>query len=130
MQEILNHIDNLILDIKNLGDDNGFRNVDVKTILTLEILRLELSTAQEFTDFTLKVLNQIMSFTGREYYLYDFPEIYKELEKLKKSLTNYNPNFYSADIGILGHAQEKWYNYFGGSIRYLLEGILHKEGIE
>lgn len=130
MKDILHDIDSIITNIKNIGDAHKFRSFDVKMILILEVLRLELSTMGEFTNFTLKAINQVISFTGRECYLYDYPEIYTNLDKLVSKLAPYNANFYSADIGIIGFDQNKWHNYFGGSIRYLIEKMLTNEGIE
>lgn len=123
MSTIVKKIDEVISNIKSKGDIGGFTYGDTKIILTFEIARLEISNTGSISNLTVKAISEIEAMTSYENYKYKYPEVYNLIQKTTTQLYDYNPNFLSADSGIIGFAHEKWCNYFGGSIRYLLDKI-------
>lgn len=124
MKKLLHKIDRLIEAIKEKGDSSNFNYGDVKVIMTLEVLRLELSTQELMTDDTLKAIREINSMTTREYYFHDFPEIFADIQLLVRNLDKYNLNYYSADLDIIGFEHEKWRDFFKVAIDNLMQSLL------
>ncbi len=116
-------LDKLIAKIKQKGDSVGFKYGDYKIILALEIVRLEISATGKFSDLSLRAIKEISSMTSYETYKYDHPELYDYLHVVFEKLKNFNSNFSSADIDIIGFEHEKWCNFFGGAIRYFLDEV-------
>jgi len=123
MSNIPVEIDEVISEIKSKGDTKGFSYGDTKIILVFEIVRMEISNNNTISDLTVKALNEIEAMTAYENYKYDYPKIYNSIQKMITNLHDYNVGFLSADSGIIGFEHSKWCNYFGGAIRYLLDGI-------
>ena len=123
-------LDRAIKSIKGKGDREGFNYSDTKIILTLEIVRMEISNINRLTDESLKALNEIRSMTSYENYKSSHPLIYDQIYQAIISLSSFNENFNSADIGIVGFKNKLWCKYFRKSTKYLMEQLepLHPKG--
>ena len=123
-------LDRTIKLINEKGDYEGFNYSDTRIILTLTIVRLEISNLNRLTDESLKALNEIRSMTSYENYKSSHPLIYDQIYQAIISLSSFNENFNSADISIVGFKNKLWCKYFRKSTKYLLDQIepLHPKG--
>ena len=125
-------LDRAIKSIKEKGDSEGFNYADTKIILTLEIVRMEISNLNRLTDESLKALNEISAMTSFENYKSSHPHLYDQIQKIYYRFSSLNDNFGSLDLGIIGLNNKSWVKYFRKSTKYLLEQLepLHPKGSE
>lgn len=121
MKELFKSIDKLISLIKEKGDKENFNFEDIKVILSLEIIRLELSEFGELTDKSFGAFSTISAWS-QHYYKGVHNDIYEMILAIDTELYKYNSNEFKGDIkSPTGNRKEDWYGYFGGSIRNILE---------
>ncbi|WP_415327956.1 hypothetical protein [Chryseobacterium sp. MMS23-Vi53] len=116
-------IDEIIKKIKEKGSKTELRYGDARVILSLEILRLEISISQKISINSIKAFNEISAITSYENYKDIYPEIYNLLDSLSIKIGTLNPEFYNADIGIVGFSNDKWKKHFSKWINSLMDDL-------
>lgn len=131
----LKNIDELLKRVKQKADEIGMTSGDMFIILTLEILRGELTSKEEITELTISACREITSTTSHFYYYRDYPDLYKYLQEVFQEISKLDIRFFSADLtDFVGFEVKDWHNYINIATKNLLENLpaqyLYKKGNE
>jgi len=119
-EDILNKIDELIKRVQQKADEIGMTSADMFIILTLEILRGEITSKNEITELTISAFREISATTSHFFYYRDYPDLYKYLQEVFKDVSKLDSRFFSADISTIGFEVKDWHNYIITATKNLL----------
>lgn len=122
LSEDLGLIDQLINSFKVRAKEKGVLNIDIRFILLLEVIRLELMTTGRMSDATAGAINSLFVFQAHEFFYRDFPELYSECSLVHSMLKKYNEKYQNHEnLPMPGGDDEKWTKYFHSAIGTLLK---------
>lgn len=120
---IINKINILQDKIRAKVDSNGMTSADFFIILTLEILRAEI-TANNLTDLTIDASREITANVSHYYYFRDYPDLYEELQNTFIEIQKLDKRFFSADMRrVVKSDPNSWRKYIAKATQKLLEDL-------
>lgn len=121
---IINIIDKtlILLNEKIKSEKPSFQ--DMKLLLCLEMTKLEILTTKKISNQTVGAYNEISAETYFAPYVAENSQINTNLKRIIMLLHNYNDEFDSYDIGIVGRTRESWGKYFSNTINQLFNNLI------
>ena len=91
---------------------------------TLNIVRFELQSFGEITDRTADDLSQLFAFQTFEFYMRDYPLLYKKCSEVSSAFSSYNEKYRNHILpGKIGVWDNQWRRYLAATIERLINTV-------